>query len=180
MQRVDNDFKERVYMLVSQIPRGRVMTYGQIAALAGAAWAAWEVGQIAHFAPCAGLKTCPANPMSGTGLDEVQGKAEQRTEAYMKYGEGATEALTRQFAKSKSGAAGSASRQALAACPAHDLPWQRVVNKKGGLAWGYTPGGYAAHKRDLEAEGVAVDSDYRVDIGKLLWFPPHQDQNLLL
>lgn len=27
------------------------MTYGQIAALAGAAWAAWEVGQIAHSGP---------------------------------------------------------------------------------------------------------------------------------
>jgi len=111
MQRVDNDFKERVYMLVSQIPRGRVMTYGQIAALAGAAWAAWEVGQIAHFAPCAGLKTCPANPMSGTGLDEVQGKAEQRTEAYMKYGEGVAQSLTPQRTLSDDGASGSARRQ---------------------------------------------------------------------
>ncbi|GAC1390731.1 MAG: hypothetical protein NVSMB46_01100 [Candidatus Saccharimonadales bacterium] len=27
------------------------MTYGQIAAHCGAAWAAWEVGQIAHFGP---------------------------------------------------------------------------------------------------------------------------------
>ena len=51
MKRVDAQFKERVYRLVSEIPRGRVMTYGQIAALCGAAWAAWEVGQIAHFGP---------------------------------------------------------------------------------------------------------------------------------
>lgn len=48
MPRVDAAFKERVHELVAQIPRGRVMTYGQIAALCGAAWAAWEVGQIAH------------------------------------------------------------------------------------------------------------------------------------
>ncbi len=51
MQRVDSEFKERVYALVAQIPKGRVMTYGQIAALAGAAYAAWEVGQIAHTGP---------------------------------------------------------------------------------------------------------------------------------
>jgi methylated-DNA-protein-cysteine methyltransferase-like protein len=51
MTRVDGQFKDKVYDLVGQIPRGRVMTYGQIAALCGAAWAAWEVGQIAHTGP---------------------------------------------------------------------------------------------------------------------------------
>ncbi len=51
MPRVDNEFKTKVYKIVRQIPRGRVMTYGQIAAICGAAWAAWEVGQIAHFGP---------------------------------------------------------------------------------------------------------------------------------
>jgi methylated-DNA-protein-cysteine methyltransferase related protein len=79
------------------------MTYGQIAALAGAAWAAWEVGQIAHTGPV-------------------------------------------------------------------DLPWQRVVNKQGGLANGY-PGGRAGHKNDLLAEGIAVNDDYQVDVGNLLWQP---------
>ncbi|HKU19236.1 MAG TPA: MGMT family protein [Candidatus Saccharimonadales bacterium] len=51
MPRVDEAFKNRVYELVAQIPKGRVMTYGQVAALCGAAWAAWEVGQIAHTGP---------------------------------------------------------------------------------------------------------------------------------
>lgn len=51
MPRVDEDFKNRVYELVAQIPKGKLATYGQIAALAGAAWAAWEVGQIAHTGP---------------------------------------------------------------------------------------------------------------------------------
>jgi methylated-DNA-protein-cysteine methyltransferase-like protein len=51
MSRVDADFAKRVYALVAQIPQGRVMTYGQIAALCGAAWAAWEVGQIANHGP---------------------------------------------------------------------------------------------------------------------------------
>jgi methylated-DNA-protein-cysteine methyltransferase-like protein len=105
MQRVDEDFKDKVFEYVSQIPRGRVMTYGQLAALAGAPWAAWEVGQIAHFGPS-------------------------------------------------------------------DLPWQRVVNKKGGLAKGYTPGGQEAHKRDLEQEGVLVNEDFTVAVDELLWWPP--------
>lgn len=104
MPRIDEEFKQKVFSLVSQIPRGRVMTYGQLAALAGAPWAAWEVGQIAHFGPS-------------------------------------------------------------------DLPWQRVVNKKGGLAAGYTPGGRDAHQRDLEAEGVSVSDDFRVDVESLLWWP---------
>jgi methylated-DNA-protein-cysteine methyltransferase related protein len=110
MPRVDEAFKERVYALVAQIPKGRVMTYGQIAALAGSAWAAWEVGQIAHSGPT-------------------------------------------------------------------DLPWQRVVNKQGGLARGFGWGGIDAHKRLLEVDGVEVSDDYKVDIGRLLWRP---DQTTLL
>ena len=104
MQRVvDSSFRQRVEALVAQIPRGRVMTYGQVAALCGNARAARIVGGIAHF----------GNP---------------------------------------------------------DLPWQRVVNRHGGLAAGY-PGGRKGHKQVLEAEGVSVSSDYRVDIKKLLWLP---------
>lgn len=101
-------FSKRVCALVAQIPKGRVMTYGQLAALAGNARAARIVGGIAHF----------GDP---------------------------------------------------------DLPWQRVVNKKGGLAAGY-PGGRAAHKQHLEAEGVEVlgeHDEYYVQVGELLW-DPHQ------
>ncbi len=104
--RADKQFAERVYALVAQIPKGRVMAYGQIAALCGNARAARIVGGIAHFGP-------------------------------------------------------------------PDLPWQRVVNKKGGLAAGYY-GGREGQKRDLEAEGVTVqgeDGNYWVDIGSLLWEP---------
>jgi len=100
----DRAFRERVEALVAQIPPGRVMTYGQLAALCGNARAARIVGGIAHF----------GDPR---------------------------------------------------------LPWQRVVNKQGGLAAGY-PGGRAGHKQVLEAEGVVVSGD-RVDIEKLLWSPHH-------
>ncbi len=103
MPRVDKEFNQRVYGLVAKIPKGRVMTYGQLAALAGAAWAAWEVGQIAH-----------------TGPD--------------------------------------------------DLPWQRVVNKKGGLAAGY-PGGREGHRAVLTSEGYDVADDLTVKVSELLWDP---------
>lgn len=111
MKRVDDQFKQQVYEVVAAIPQGKVMTYGQVAAAAGAAWAAWEVGQIAHTGP-------------------------------------------------------------------GDLPWQRVVNKGGGLASGY-PGGREGHKRALEADGVVVDQDYRVDLVEKLWQPAHKDQSSL-
>ena len=102
----NSEFKGRVEALVSQIPKGRVMTYGQLAALCGNARAARIVGGIAHF----------GNP---------------------------------------------------------DLPWQRVVNKRGGLAAGY-PGGQQGHKEHLESEGVIVhrqEGDYCVDVEQLLWQP---------
>lgn len=100
----ESDFRQQVKSLVAQIPLGRVMTYGQLAALCGNARAARAVGGIAHF----------DNP---------------------------------------------------------DLPWQRVVSKTGGLASGY-PGGRSGHKQVLEAEGVKASQDYRVDIQKLIWWPP--------
>lgn len=104
MTRVDKDFKERVYAIVRQIPKGKVATYGQVAALCGAAWAAWEVGQIAHIGP-------------------------------------------------------------------ENLPWQRVVNKQGGLANGY-PGGWAGHKAALETEGIEISRDYKViGLEHLIWQP---------
>lgn len=112
MPRVDADFKKRVYETVAGIPKGKVMSYGQVAAAAGAAWAAWEVGQIAHTGPA-------------------------------------------------------------------DLPWQRVVNKNGGLARGY-PGGFEGHKKALASDGVSVNNDYQVDIEELLWQPPAPGQASLL
>ena len=110
MDTIEPGFREQVEAIVAQIPKGRVMTYGQIAALCGNARAARIVGGIAHFGD-------PA------------------------------------------------------------LPWQRVVNKQGGLAAGY-PGGRAGHQQVLEAEGVAVSPDYRVDVAGLLWWPGGQGPNM--
>lgn len=103
MDKSEPGFKERVEEIVRQIPEGRVMTYGQLAALCGNARAARIVGGIAHF----------GDP---------------------------------------------------------DLPWQRVVNKSGGLASGY-PGGRSGHKQVLEAEGVLVSKDLTIDVQNLIWWP---------
>src|ERR1700710_2721690 len=103
MDEVEAGFRQRVETLVARIPKGRVMTYGQLAALCGNARAARIVGGIAHF----------GDP---------------------------------------------------------DLPWQRVVNKQGGLASGY-PGDRRGHRAALEAEGYEVSDDYKVDVKKLLWWP---------
>lgn len=48
---LNKSFKDSVYELVREIPKGKVMTYGQIAALCGSPRAARIVGQIAHFGP---------------------------------------------------------------------------------------------------------------------------------
>lgn len=45
------DFKQKVYAIVEQIPKGRVMTYGDVAAIAGHPYAARQVGGLAHFGP---------------------------------------------------------------------------------------------------------------------------------
>lgn len=46
-----SNFRDRVYDLVALIPEGRVMTYGDIAALCGQAHASRIVGGLAHFGP---------------------------------------------------------------------------------------------------------------------------------
>ena len=48
---MNSDFRELIYEYVAQIPPGRVMTYGQLAALAGSPRAARIVGGVAHFGP---------------------------------------------------------------------------------------------------------------------------------
>ena len=46
-----NEFRQAVYELVAQIPKGKVMTYGDIASLCGHPYAARQVGGLAHFGP---------------------------------------------------------------------------------------------------------------------------------
>jgi methylated-DNA-protein-cysteine methyltransferase-like protein len=46
----DPTYRERVYAIVRQIPKGRVMTYGQIAGIAGDGYTARTVGYVMHGA----------------------------------------------------------------------------------------------------------------------------------
>jgi methylated-DNA-protein-cysteine methyltransferase-like protein len=46
----DPKYRERVYKLVRQIPRGRVMTYGQIAVILGQGYTPRTVGFVMHGA----------------------------------------------------------------------------------------------------------------------------------
>lgn len=44
-------FQTDVLAIVAQIPEGKVMTYGDIASIAGHPYAARQVGGVAHFGP---------------------------------------------------------------------------------------------------------------------------------
>lgn len=46
--RSDNDYQERVFRIVRSIPRGRVMTYGQIAEILGEGYTPRTVGFVMH------------------------------------------------------------------------------------------------------------------------------------
>jgi len=44
----DNDYRERVFQIVRMIPKGRVMTYGQIAEILGEGYTPRTVGFVMH------------------------------------------------------------------------------------------------------------------------------------
>lgn len=160
MPAVDSGFKSRVYGLVAQIPRGRVMTYGQIAALCGSPRAARIVGGIAHYG-AAYLHTAPdcpyAKPTAPPELLAQRGV--ERSSIPSPYsGYGSVRASRSPSAASK-----------CEGCGGSELPWQRVVHKDGRLAVGY-PGGVEGQRQVLEQEGVTV-SNHRVDVNKVLWEP---------
>ncbi|HEY0461676.1 MAG TPA: MGMT family protein [Pyrinomonadaceae bacterium] len=46
----DKSYREKVYKIVREIPSGRVMTYGQIAAILGEGYTARTVGYVMHAA----------------------------------------------------------------------------------------------------------------------------------
>lgn len=46
---LNGNFRQKVEQLIAQVPEGRVITYGEIAALAGQANASRIVGGIAHY-----------------------------------------------------------------------------------------------------------------------------------
>ena len=51
----DKTYRERVYEIVRQVPRGRVMTYGQIAEILGEGYTPRTVGYVMHGADTANI-----------------------------------------------------------------------------------------------------------------------------
>jgi methylated-DNA-protein-cysteine methyltransferase related protein len=47
-QKSDGDYRERVYRIVRKIPRGRVMTYGQLAEILGEGYTPRTIGFVMH------------------------------------------------------------------------------------------------------------------------------------
>lgn len=98
-------FRERVLHIVREVPRGRVVSYGQVALWAGSPRAARQVGAVLF------------------GLREADG----------------------------------------------DVPWQRVVNAKGGIST-YKVGGGELQTALLRSEGVEV-GEHGVDLRRWGWSP---------
>jgi methylated-DNA-protein-cysteine methyltransferase related protein len=100
------DFKNRVKLVVKKIPKGKVASYGQIAAFAGHPKAARQVGGVLRFA-------------------DVE--------------------------KEK-------------------IPWWRVVNNQGVISIkGHFVATKEMQKKLLEKDGILVDKDLKVDMGKYRW-----------
>lgn len=98
-------FTERAVALIKQIPRGKVMTYGQIARLAGSPRGARQVVRVLH----------------------------------------------------------SMSKK-------HNLPWHRVINSKGEIGF-KDEEMHVVQKLSLEAEGILVSSEGRLDLKLYLYEP---------
>jgi methylated-DNA-protein-cysteine methyltransferase-like protein len=105
-------FDRAVYRLVRRIPRGRVVTYGQIAALLGYPGAARAVG--------GAMKRCPAR-----------------------------------------------------------VPWQRVVNHRGGISLRANVSGMVTQRILLEREGISFRGGW-VDLRQYRWTSPRRLPRLKL
>ncbi len=98
-------FTARAVTIIRSIPRGKVASYAQVAALAGSPLAARQVVRVLHT------------------LSRIE-----------------------------------------------RLPWHRVINSRGFIAL-RRGAGFEEQKARLEAEGVRVASDGRIDMGKRQWKP---------
>ncbi len=103
------NFYEAVYRVVRKIPKGRVMTYGQIAAILGAPRAARAVGYAMRASP-------------------------------------------------------------------DQIPWQRVINRKGQISARSQVERPIIQKMLLESEGVHFDNAGTCDLERLRWEPRNPDR----
>ncbi len=72
--RTPSTLRERIHAVVARIPRGRVATYGQVAALAGAPRHARQVGYALHDLP-------PGSSLPWQRVINARGEVSRRSEA---------------------------------------------------------------------------------------------------
>jgi len=106
-----SNYRERVYKIVRCIPRGRVMTYGQLAEILGDGYTPRTVGFAMH------------------GADK-------------------------------------------------GTPWHRVINAQGACSTGRVVLPHDKQQQMLEAEGITFDERGRCNLGKYLWIPDEQQNEL--
>lgn len=58
----------------------------------------------------------------------------------------------------------------------HDVPWQRVVNARGGISVGKVGVPPALQRALLEAEGIEFEADGTVDLDRWGWLGPGMDR----
>lgn len=63
---------------------------------------------------------------------------------------------------------------AMRACP-EDVPWQRVINRHGGISPGGDPERPALQRTMLDAEGVHFAADGACDLARYRWEPDDPD-----
>jgi methylated-DNA-protein-cysteine methyltransferase-like protein len=142
-------FRESVIECVRSVPKGKVVSYGQVAAVCGHPRAARQVGGILRA-----INSGPKLP------DQIySGQAILRKGRYGKGKPGSRRDLMRGVAKPFSGFPSQFS-----------IPWWRVINSAGEIS---IKGNWEASKELqaslLKKEGVKIEKNFSLDINKYRW-----------
>lgn len=140
---------ERVYEIVMQIPRGRVLTYGVISDMLGGRLTAQGVGWALKALPDGSVKVTSKSAaikdrQSAPPKQPKPSKPPKQPKQPGKY-------------------------------TSQTVPWQRVINSRGTTSTfkvGMPPD---LQRQMLEKEGVAFDPEGKVDLKKYLWVAGLQD-----
>ena len=138
---------QKVYNLVKKIPKGKVMTYGQIGQILdlNPRVVGWALNRLAKYRTTSlreGSKSRQSN------LKNVKCHSEQSEESP------------------------NVMRSFVANAPQDDMkiPWQRVINSKGSISTNKLMNiPLDLQKRLLEKEGIKFDKNQKIDLKKHLW-----------
>jgi alkylated DNA nucleotide flippase Atl1 len=146
------NFNQKIYQAVKKIPRGKVASYGQIAALVDSPRSARAVGWAMHA-----LDNHNSSRVEFTSRGETHRKGE--------------------VAKSRQvGTSVGRGKHPTRASPSKGYPWWRVINSKGFISTTCEEHTYELQKKLLEKDGVEVKwhdkkQMYHIDMNEYLWLP---------